>query len=281
MKIAYSLLLSLFVVACSNPTPKTEVSAAKTQPVVAKHIEAHKHVDFYSMQNEWPGACQHGTAADERQSPIALADSFFAGAKLEAMDATYKASDADIVDNGHTLVIKFKGDAGHINFEGNTYALKQFHFHKTSEHTLNGKLYDMEVHFVHLTADKNVKALALGFLVEKGTAPAAWKKFWDLVPVHVGPEEEVHEDHSETVVATINALNVRELIPVKSTYLVYEGSLTTPPCDEFVTHVVAKKAIALPQAVIEKFASYHEISNRAIQPLGDPAIRKYRVVQEK
>ncbi len=276
MKITFSLLLSFFIVACSNSTPKTEVPAAKTEPA-AKHVDANKHVDFYSMQNEWPGACQHGTAADERQSPIALTDSLFAGTKPEAMTATYKASDAEIIDNGHTLVVKFKGDAGQINLEGNSYALKQFHFHKTSEHTLNGKLYDMEVHFVHMTADKNVKALALGFLVEKGTAPAAWKKFWDLIPQHSGPEEE----HSEKVVATISGLDVRELIPVKSTYLTYEGSLTTPPCDEIVTHVVAKKAITFPQTVIEKFAGYHEISNRAIQPLGDPAIRKYRVVQEK
>ena len=31
----------------------------------------------------------------------------------------------------------------------NTYEFLQFHFHSPSEHTIDGKYYDAEVHFVH------------------------------------------------------------------------------------------------------------------------------------
>jgi len=289
MKERFSILFALTVAACSTPAVDTAAPSSTTVESPAsmvakadtgKTVEAdpHKgHVDFYSLQKEWTGACQHGSAADERQSPIALADSLFSKSKAEEIKFAYKAADADIVDNGHTLVIKFKQDAGAVTFEGKTFALKQFHFHKTSEHSLNGKFYDMEVHFVFLNDEKDVKAVALGFLVEKGKAPKAWENFWTQVPEHKEGTEEVHED---TLIGSLTAFNVRDLIP-KNKYYVYEGSLTTPPCDEFVTHVVATKPLNFSESIISKFAHYHEISNRDLQPLGDAKIRRYRTASEK
>ncbi len=52
----------------------------------------------------------------------------------------------------------------------NTYLLKQFHFHSPSEHTVNGKHFPMEVHFVHQSADGNFAVV--GALFEEGPANA-------------------------------------------------------------------------------------------------------------
>lgn len=272
--------LSFALNACSTPsTPSTPESGDAPVAESAATHETKSHHDLYSVQEEWPGACKRGAELTERQSPIALADALFSKAKKQSMKFLYKPNDAEVVDNGHTLVVKFAGDAGKLVYEGKDFPLKQFHFHKVSEHTLNGKTYDMEAHFVHIGGEKPVKAIALGFLIEKGKSPADWQAFWDKIPEHGEHDPIADEDHQRTV-ATLKNFDVRSIIPKGAAYYTYEGSLTTPPCDEYVTHMVAKKPIAFSGPMIEKFAHYHEISNRKLQPLGDAKIRNYRNVSE-
>ena len=50
---------------------------------------------------------------------------------------------------------------------GHKYALKQFHSHRPSEETVNGKGYEMELHLVHTDQDGNLAFLAV--LLRKGT----------------------------------------------------------------------------------------------------------------
>lgn len=269
----------------------SQPEASKTPEVaVAKPVHA---ISLYDEQDKWPGTCQHASAADQRQSPIALTDALFAKAPKGGIKFSYKPSDVDIVDNGHTIQYRFKGNAGFLEFEGQKYSLKQFHFHKISEHTLNGKAYGMEVHFVHMkeSKGKNEKpaAVALGFFVNAGPANADWTKAWAALPAKAAeaaahPTEEsaaTPAGHHETILASVPKLNARGLIPAKANYLVYEGSLTTPSCDEIVTHVVSPEPLAFDPIQMEKFASYFSVSNRRIQPLGDAKIRKFRTVREK
>ncbi len=282
-------LASLLLVACSHETPsKLEDSTAKAQAPMA--AEAAKEVDMYEAQDKWPGACQNGGLPTERQSPIALSDDLFKGATQSHIKFAYKAADAELIDNGHTLMYKFKGDAGSIEFEGKKYSLKQFHFHSTSEHSLNGKLYDMEVHFVHMNDDKEApKAVALGYLIQKGKGEGAWAKLWKGVPLHeVACKahadhdcKEAPKSHGEHSIGQAVKLDATSLVAKKAQYLAYEGSLTTPNCDEIVTHVVSTKPIVFDEEAITKYASYHKVSNRVIQPLGDAKVRKYRKVSVK
>ncbi len=84
-------------------------------------------------------ACKLG----KEQSPIDIR-----GAKkgaLPALDFKYKASGAEIVNNGHTIQVNLV-DAGVLNLDGVPYKLVQFHFHTPSEETINGKAYPMEAH---------------------------------------------------------------------------------------------------------------------------------------
>ena len=48
------------------------------------------------------------------------------------------------------------GDAGTIKLNGTEYLLKQCHWHAPAEHSINGRIYDMELHLVHLSPDPNV-----------------------------------------------------------------------------------------------------------------------------
>jgi carbonic anhydrase len=88
-------------------------------------------------------------ATGKHQSPINLnsAISLIEGSCFDFPDK----ADIKIFNNGHTIEGTAIGEDYQFISElgGEEYVLKQFHFHTPSEHTLNGKGYPLEVHFVH------------------------------------------------------------------------------------------------------------------------------------
>ena len=83
--------------------------------------------------------CATGT----EQSPTNLTG----GRGLDLTDARfdYKPSAVTAVNNGHTVQVEV-ADGGSMTLDGKTYTLKQFHFHSPSEHTIEGKAAEMELH---------------------------------------------------------------------------------------------------------------------------------------
>ena len=82
---------------------------------------------------------------------------------------------ADEINNGHTFQINYsEGDTFTI---GDTnYELIQFHFHAPSEHTVQGKHYLIEMHFVHKSTSG---ALAvIGVFIAEGAHNAAFDPIW-------------------------------------------------------------------------------------------------------
>jgi carbonic anhydrase len=274
--LPFLALTLVLITACTTQNPTQQAQDVEVKEASKKAIKLHE------AQDQWPGVCQRGMEDDHRQSPIALMDAQFTKAKSSALSFAYKPSDVEVIDNGHTLVYRFQGDAGHLVFEGQKYQLKQFHFHRASEHTLNGQSYAMEVHFVHLAAPGSARpgAVALGFLLERGASSPAWKKIWTGLPA-ASPNPKNTAEHAEHTLTQVDQVDARALIPKRGRYYAYEGSLTTPGCDEIVTHVLAVKPLPLDQASIDLFASYHPLSNRQLQTEGQPGTRKYRLAFEK
>ena len=87
-------------------------------------------------------ACAEGTY----QSPIDIKKSI--NAELAPLDISYKDTPLEILNNGHTIQVNYK-EGSTLKVDGQTYKLLQFHFHTPSENEINGKRYDMELHFVH------------------------------------------------------------------------------------------------------------------------------------
>ena len=54
------------------------------------------------------------------------------------------------------MQLKWEADPGFILLNGTLYKLKQCHWHSSSEHTINGKRFDLEVHLVHESATGNI-----------------------------------------------------------------------------------------------------------------------------
>lgn len=92
--------------------------------------------------------------------------------------------------NGHTSQTDLSGSGpanyftsklAETEFGGDTtFNAAQFHFHAGSEHTIDGERYDLEMHSVHLPAEKkgDVFAAAMGimFSVDKYTADLSWSE---------------------------------------------------------------------------------------------------------
>ena len=109
-------------------------------------------------------ACASGL----EQSPIDIPTN----APLNAADIVfdYQPSPLTIVNNGHTIQANY-AEGSSITIEGKKYDLLQFHFHASSEHTKAGAFSDMEVHFVHKSADG--KLAVIGAFMQPGAANAA------------------------------------------------------------------------------------------------------------
>src|SRR5262249_57425176 len=93
-----------------------------------------------------------------------------AGAPLDDLVFQWHAGAATVVNNGHTVQVGL-ADGGDLVLDGHPYHLVQFHVHAPSEHTVNGRAFPLELHFVH--QDDAGHLAVVGVLVETGPATPA------------------------------------------------------------------------------------------------------------
>jgi carbonic anhydrase len=126
-------------------------------------------------------ACSVGT----QQSPVDIGDTI--KAQLPPLKMTWAKSADTIVNNGHTIQLNM-GDSSILSVGGGgNYRMVQFHFHRPSEHTINGASFPMEVHFVHQNA---AGALAVvGVLMTTGKPNRAFTTIVLTMPNREGPPE--------------------------------------------------------------------------------------------
>jgi len=74
-----------------------------------------------------------------------------------------KVSGCTILNNGHTVQVNIgEENKCTVNIHGKTFTLRQFHFHTPSEHTIDSRQYEMELHLVH--TNENDEIAVLGFI---------------------------------------------------------------------------------------------------------------------
>ena len=193
-----------------------------------------------------------------QQSPIDLAGAVSASVAAP-IPKWIPVHGGTVLNNGHTLQVNTEG-AGGIRLAGTEYALKQFHFHHPSEHTIDGKSFPLEIHFVHATPDGELAVI--GVMVEEGDANPALDPIWSTAPVKEG---------ETAMVATIDPMM---FMPSKVGVFRYEGSLTTPPCSETVHWTVMSAPITASAGQLAAFASLFPMNARPVQPLNRRYILK-------
>ena len=215
----------------------------------------------------WGGVCAAGT----EQSPIAI-DNWSKSGQVRPISFNYKAGNAGIANNGHTIVVSPEA-ANTIEVGGETYRLAQFHFHTHGEHVSEGKRYPMEVHLVHVDDAGNPKVV-VGVLIaddmEEGSATGNGS---DLAAHNLLSKLQLPAKKGESVASDVK-LNIMDLLPVNNgehrfERVEFNGSLTTPTptCSEGLTWIVMREQLHTTPQVITKFHDIMGDNYRRTQPL--------------
>jgi carbonic anhydrase len=154
---------------------------------------------------------------------------------------------AKVIDNGHSIKVTPKV-GGTIELNGETFHLLQFHFHGKSEHTIDGKRYDLVAHFVHQNPKTKQLAVVAVFFKEGKNNPVL-----DNILGNIGREIRI---------------DPQDLLPEDTQhYYHYIGSLTTPPCSENVQWYLLKQPAEASKEQIEAFRKYYVDNERPVQEL--------------
>ncbi len=199
-------------------------------------------------------ACKEG----KKQSPINISST--ENTKLSRINFSYSAEPKEILNNGHTVQVNMK-KGSYISVAGKKYNLLQFHFHAPSEHTIDGQPADMVAHFVHQAKDGQLGVV--GVLFKKAVkntkgintqASVTFAKLWKYMPKNAGDKN-----------AIAAGVTAAKLLPIKTPYYHYSGSLTTPPCSENVNWMVLQNSVSVTAEVIDAFSAVIHKNVRPVQ----------------
>jgi len=208
----------------------------------------------------WQNLCDgFADCGGKVQSPINIVTkNVKSDVKLLTPDFSYDKSKVDIINNGHTVQFNISGNNS-VKLKGKTYKLLQFHYHALSEHTINGKHFPIEVHFVHKYDGGDYAVI--GIMFKEGNENDLLNKYLNKFPKTKG---EYKSD---------DMINLLSLLPKNRDYFNYSGSLTTPPCSEVVNWYVLKNPITASKRQIEQFSKILNHNYRPIQPLNDREVK--------
>jgi carbonic anhydrase len=202
-------------------------------------------------------AAQAPEQAQSFQSPVDLRATEIGNAS--PLTVEYAPAIVTAVNDGKTLRIDYPpGSAMTVN--GKSYALQQCHFHAPSEHTIEGKRYDMEMHCVH--KNETGEIAVLGIMVEKGEKNAGLTPVWNRL-----------SEAKEKGEAFAASINTGKILPPESAHYQTEGSLTTPPYTGGIHWFVLDKPITLSPAQIEAYTSLFQENARPLQNPNGRSIR--------
>lgn len=204
-----------------------------------------------SLHEDW-ALCGSGA----RQSPVDLRDPEFVTVP-DWIGIRYQRMPINITNNGHT--VQFNASPGSLMVvKGEQWMLRQFHFHSPSEHTVDGRPFAMEAHFVHEKINEPGKLGVIGVLMERSiTDNEDLEEIFRVMPTAAGQTYESGRQY-----------NPRVLIPDSRSSWRYFGSLTTPPCSEEVRWMVMAETLRVSAKQIRNYRlAVPGRSNRPVQPL--------------
>ncbi|XP_055337607.1 putative carbonic anhydrase 3 [Paramacrobiotus metropolitanus] len=203
-------------------------------------------------------------------------------------------------NNGHTVAISANYTCP-PQLQGGSlrakYQFTQLHFHwgekmKGSEHHIDGRLYPLEMHIVHSRRNEAADALmqdeigmaVIGVFFEYANTPNE----------HLKPITDALSQiaaTNETKYIRLPGFTLKSLLPHNADYFRYNGSLTTPPCNQIVQWSVMRAPVTVSKSQLDAFRSlqrfpddhhpndipkYIDKNNRPVQEVGDRKVLRYR-----
>lgn len=240
----------------TSTAPPTTPPAASTTAGPAERAGAQGAPEFSYVGADGPGAwgdlspdyaaCADGSA----QSPVDLADA--APRSLPDLQFDYRRGPLSLKNTVHTVQAD-ETPGSVLTVDGQRFPLVQFHLHEPSEHTVDGRRFDGELHLVH--RDDAGRIAVVSVLLTEGAPDAALAPFLDALPLGAAATAQV-ADFDPTA-----------LLPATRRTFRYEGSLTTPPCTEGVRWLVMTTPVEVSRAQLDAFRAVISENDRPLQPL--------------
>lgn len=280
---------------------KMKFSLFLTFLIAAKVISVAYCRDFSYLGPDGPEnwAKEYSNCNGKHQSPINIEFLNVVKKPFETLDleAFYQRPlEANITNNGHTVVVNFKFLRVPTITKGplynDVYAFAQLHFHwgpnslVGSEDRINGKQFAAELHMVFYNTayesfneaikHKNGAAvLALFFEVVQDSRNYITNPTYEALTLQL--------EHIKTRNTTVPFPNPPALTYFMSsmfqTYYTYIGSLTTPPCSEDVIWIDYSIPIMVTETQLERFRHLVDLDGvplsqnyRPLQPLNNRTI---------
>ncbi|XP_078682301.1 carbonic anhydrase 2-like isoform X2 [Branchiostoma floridae x Branchiostoma belcheri] len=222
----------------------------------------------------------------QKQSPIDVStktatQKSFQPLNFKGFDTPPADAQMRIKNNGHAIQVDLlsktgKTDNYQISGGGlpGTYNVLQFHFHWGSEHTINGKRYDAEMHMVtwntkykdvYEARDNNgLATLSVPIMATSKTANPGMQNI-------VSQLSNVQNKGMNYTYPT--SFSINSLFPAdKANYWRYMGSLTTPKCNEVVVWTIFKTSLKISQAqanALKTSCYFNPAGDQEQQPLNN------------
>ena len=203
--------------------------------------------DYWGELNPDWAMCSEGS----QQSPVDLGNQ----RRYRAPALQYSESEGEIFNNGHTIEVELTEGENALMLDGVPYHLLQFHFHTASEHRVQGRGYDMEMHLVHKNGAGELAVV--GVFLKRGESSGALEPIFENMPP-IGEELNVKHELEDS-------FNPSDFLPVDEANYRYMGSLTTPPCSEGVRWYVMLDPVSVSDEDMAQFAARISFNARNTQ----------------
>ena len=179
---------------------------------------------------------EYATCADgEQQSPVDVTG--YRKTDTRPISFSYDGDASAVRNNGKFVYVDY--EPGNTLSVGNqSFELKSAHLHSPSEHLVDGASFAAELHLVHADAEGRLAVVALLFRL--GASNSLLEAILDVAP-----------DAGDTVSDGV-AINAGGYVPDDPGYYQYDGSKTTPPCDEPVAWFVMSETKTTSQEQVDR-----------------------------
>ena len=220
------------------------------------------------------------------QSPVDIRTDRLAMYHGSPLLLMYERSEVRVGNTGHYVVVPIPAGAdGTLRIGDDVYPLVQYHFHVPAEHAVNGRLPDLEAHFVHTNSRGVSAAIGVFYFIGRDPNPLL-DAILLAAPETAGEEAPLGKASPAELFRNIGGVSRTPsgALQVESFYS-YDGSLTTPGCAEGLLWSVltdggqvSSAAVTRFHHLIARFPHYNGYpdNNRPLQPLNGRIIRLRR-----
>lgn len=174
------------------------------------------------------------------QSPIPISTAGSIHTSLPPLQFEDQTADLLVKNDGHTVEAFIQGGpGGELGVGSRLYELQRFHWHTPSEHWIDGNVFPMELHMVHVAPGG--ASLVVGVMILNGRNNGELDKIWNVLPQNSGEE------------VPVAGFDPSKLLPASRESYRYNGSLTTPPCGQGIRWVVLAEPVEMSPQQIAKF----------------------------